>query len=574
MKKYLALVKLLFVQQYKSRIAFNRQGAGKKRFGTVMLYAVLAVCFLPVIISIAVAMYHMGKLSGGNRYIGTFLTLMCQGLVLMFGVHAIMSNVFVVKDAEKLLYLPLRAYTIFFAKLTVAYLNEFITTTLAILTVLLPFGIGAQAGASFYLMLPVALVLIPLLPMLIGSLIAMPLSALVTAFGKNSAIKTLLRILIYVAIMALYMYLMYGFGFLTGSENGNILDNPEVYIKDILEELTVKLEKIMPYFHQDYMLVTAMLCSGIGDWALGFFAAVTENLALLGLVFVVSLPFYRRMLAMSVEEGSRRRRGGKERFRIRNRGVVYEFMRTDFNKTVRDAQMGFQSFAGIIMMPIIVVIMYFMLGVADEGEASLLQVVRISELYQAIAPLIILVYMSFIGVGTNVLGLYPISRENKSVYILKSLPVSFNKVLLSKVLLATAVMSASDLVTCLLIVVLFGVRWYFGIAMFAVMLLVGFGAMCVTTLLDLKSPRFGWDNFNHGLKNARNSWIAMLISFLSGAALIFISVPCIVLYAIFGGWYILLVMWLLDLAFGCAFSAVAYRVMVVKAAVYFDRIEI
>ncbi len=572
MKKYLALVKLLFVQQYKARAVY---GTKKKRAGAIALYIVLAVCFAPVVISVAVAMYYMGKISNGNVYIGTFFTLMCQGLVLMFGVHAIMSNVFIVRDADKLLYLPVRAHVIFLAKLTVAYLNELITTAVTLLVVLLPFALGAHAGVGFYLMLPIALLLIPMLPMLLGTLVAMPLSALVNAFGKNSSVKTVLRILIYAGIMALYMYLMYGFGFLTGSD-GSIMDDPEGFITSVLGDFADRLENVMPYFHPDYMLIVGMLATDIGTWAKGFALSLGENLALFALVLAASLPFYRSMLTLSVEDGaSRRKKTGKEQYKLHNYGAVKEFMLNDFRRTIRDAQTGFQSFAGIIMMPLIVVLMYFMLGLTSEGDSSFLDLMRVSDLYQVIAPLVILVYMSFIGVGTNVLGLYPVSRENRAVYILKSLPVPFDKILLSKVLLATAVMSASNLVTCVLIVALFGVKWYYGLAMLAVMLLVGFGAMCVTTVLDLKEPRIGWENFNSGLKNAKNSWIAMLISLLSGVALALVSVPFILLYALFdGGWYFVLLMWLFDLALGVAFAAVAYKVMTSKSAKYFERIEV
>lgn len=573
MKKYLALVRLLFVQQYKSRVT-TEQGAKKKRAGAVALYVLLAICFAPVIVSVAVAMYFFGKPSGANVYIGTFLILVCQGLVLMFGVPTIISNVFTVKDADKLLYLPVRAHVIFLAKLTVAYLNELITTVFTVIAVLLPFGIGASVGFGYYLMTVCALFLIPMLPMLLAAIIAMPISALVTAFGKNSAVKTILRIVIYVVIMAAYMYAMYSLGFFTGSDSGNFFDNPEVYVRDVVEGFAERLQGVVPYFHSDYMLMSSMVARSFGAWASGFFIAVGENIALIALVFLVSLPFYRSMLAMSVEGVAARRKKAGNNYKVQNKGVVREFMRNDFKKVVRDAQVGFQSFAGIIMMPVIVLILYFFIGLSSQEDASFLQVVSISPLYQVIAPMVILAYMTFIGCSTNVLGLYPISRENKSLYILKSLPIPFGKILLAKVLLATAVMLLSDFLSCLLIVLLFGVKWYYGLAMLAVMALVGFGSMCVTTLLDLKQPRLGWDNFNQSLKNAKNSWIAMLVSFLCVIALSVCSAPFIVLYSLFGGWYYILIMWLLDLGLGATFTTVAYKVMNGKAAKYFERIEV
>lgn len=573
MKKFFSLVRLLFVQQFRTRPTTAEKGK-KKRGGAIALGVLLVVCFAPMIIGVIVAMYYMGKISAGNKYIGSFILLVSQGFVLVFGVHSIMSNVFAVRDADMLLYLPLHAPVIFLVKLTVAYLNELITSAVVVAISLLPFGIGAGASFFYYIMLPIALAVLPMLPMLVGTLVAMPLSALVTFFGKNSAIKTILRILIYVIIVAIYMYAMYNFGFLTGSENGNFFDNPEVYFQDIMDEFLQKLQIVMPYFHPDYMLMTCMCATEAGVWALGLAAALLENVALLGLVFLVSMPFYHKMLTLSVENGDAGKRGRKEQYKVKNVGVLRELMRADIKRTLRDAQVGFQSFAGIIMMPLVVVIMYFFFGLSDQGDASLLETMGISPLYQVVAPLVILSYMTFLGCSTNVLGLYPISRENKSLYVLKSLPVPFAKILLAKVLLATTVMLASDLLSCVLIVALFRVKWYYGIAAFTTMALVSFGSMCVTTLLDLKTPNLGWDNFKQGIKNGKNSIVAMLIAFLCVVAIVTVSVPFAILYGFTSGWYFVLLMWIANLALGSVFAAVAYKVMKGKADKYFERIEI
>ena len=575
MRKYLSLVKLLFVQQFKSRAVVSDAVSKKKRSGTVILFVALALCFLPLIASVALSMYYMGKLSNGNVYVATFLTLSCQGLVLMFGLHAIISNVFTVKDADKLLYMPVRPHTIFLAKLTVAYFNEVITTAVTVLVVMLPFGIGSSVGVTYYLMLLLTVALIPMLPLLLACIVAMPFSALIARIGKNSLIKTILRIVIYLVILGVYMYAMYSFGFMAGSESGNIFDNPELYIQEMIGGFVDKLSSVMPYFHSNYMLATGMLATSFIDWLISFAITLGEHIALLGVVILVSLPFYKKMLTLSIEDsGGSIRKYGNGKYKLGKNSIVKELVLSDLKRTVRDSQQGFQSFAGVVMMPIIVLLLYFFMGLSQEGDTSFLEVMAISPLYHVIMPLVVLIYMTFIGLGTNVLGLYPISRENNSVYLLKSLPVSFNKILLAKVLLATAVMVISDFVTCVLIVVLLGLKWYFGIAMLVTMALSGFGAMCITTLLDLKSPRFGWKNFNYSLKNAKNSWIAMLIGLLLGLATVLISAIFIVWYSLNSAWYAILIMWLFILCAMFAFATVSYKLMTEKATKYFENIEI
>ena len=574
MTKFLALVKLLFVQQYKSRPKSDEGKGKKKRVGTIALFIVLGLCFLPMIISVVAAVYYLGLLSKGNVYVAGFLALVCQGLVLMFGLHAVISNVFVSKDADKLLYLPVRLHTIFLAKLTVTYLNEVITTAALVLITLLPFGIGASASVGYYLMLPVAMITIPILPLFLGCILSMPLSALIAKLGKNSAVKTLLRIALYVLIMIVYLYALRSFGFLTPDDEGfNVVDDPEAFITGILDGFVANLAKFTPYLHPNHMIVSAMLANSFLAW-LGYFAAtVGECVALFAIVALLSLPFYKWMIYASEGSGSVKK-GNKEQFHANNNGVVRQLIFTDLKRVARDSQLGFQSFAGIVMMPLIVLIFSMAFGQSTSEGETLLDTMLQEPLYQAIAPIVLMGYMTLIGVGINILGLYPISRENHNVYMLKSLPVAFSKILLAKVLFATAVMLICDTLTCLLIVLFFGIKWYYGLVMLMAMALLCFGSMCITTLLDLKDPKIGWTNFNQSLKNAKNSWIAMLIGLIIMVGVAVVAVVFILWYAVMTEWYVMLLMWLFIFGLAFGFAAVAYKIMVGKAQRYFERIEV
>ena len=226
------------------------------------------------------------------------------------------------------------------------------------------------------------------------------------------------------------------------------------------------------------------------------------------------------------------------------------------------------------MLPVMVVIFYLAFGMSAGEEGKLIDVLKQFELYQIIAPLIFVTYMSMLGITSNIFGLYPISRENKSIYLVKSLPVSFNKYLLSKVILATAVMLISDFLTCLLIVILFGVKWYYGLAMLCVMAMLSFGGMCITTLVDLKSPKLGWTNFNQSLKNAKNSWIGLLIGLVTSLIVGIVGGLFVILwYFTKSGWYVLLIMWLAIIGVCVAFAFVCYKIMTKNAQKYFEAIE-
>jgi len=570
MKKFISLTKLLFVQQYRVKPTEGK----KRRGGTIAAYIILAVCFAPMLVMIAIAMFGLGKLSQGLEEGGAgvcaMLIFMSQGAVLLFGIPTLISNVFTVKDADKLLFLPIRSSTVFTAKLTVAYLNEVITTAVMLVFMLLPFGIGYSAPVGYYLLLLLGLFLIPLLPMLIGSIIAIPLSALITKVGKNGVVKTILQTVMFFLIMAVYLFVMYELGFMDGSVEEDSTDIAQILL-DKLQSVSVMVK----YVHSNYTFANAMLATTFTVFIVNLLIAIAENVLLLGLVIAMALPFYHWMLTKSVEGGgSRRRKTAKSNLQVKNQGVVKELIFTDLKRITRESQIGFQSILSLIMLPVMVVIFYLAFGMSAGEEGKLIDVLKQFELYQIIAPLIFVTYMSMLGITSNIFGLYPISRENKSIYLVKSLPVSFNKYLLSKVILATAVMLISDFLTCLLIVILFGVKWYYGLAMLCVMAMLSFGGMCITTLVDLKSPKLGWTNFNQSLKNAKNSWIGLLIGLVTSLIVGIVGGLFVILwYFTKSGWYVLLIMWLAIIGVCVAFAFVCYKIMTKNAQKYFEAIE-
>lgn len=575
MKKYLSLVKLLFIQQYRVKPQLGK----RKKGGTIAAFVVLGLCFLPILIGIATSMYFLGKVSQdleNVQSIASMLVFLCQGVVLLFGIPTLISNVFTTKDADKLLFLPMRSSTIFSAKLTVVYLNEVITTAVMILVTLLPFGIGLKAGAAYYLLFVFALVLIPLLPMLIGSIIAIPLSALITKVGKNGVVKTVLQILLFLIVLVGYTVLMYEMGMIGGMTDVDDVSG-EINMAQILLEKLQGMGQYAKYIHSNFTLAGAMVSTAFGAVALNLLITLAENTLLFGLVLLLALPFYHWMLTTSVEGngGSNRKQSGKTaELQVKNHGVLKELIFTDLKRVMRDSQMGFQSIMSLIILPVMVVLFYVMFTIESGEEGNTISILQEGLLYQAIAPMVFLAYMSLLGMTSNVLGIYPISRENKSIYIIKSLPLSFNKYLLAKVVLSTVAMLISDTVMCILIVVLFNVEWYYGLLMLVTMASLCFGAMCITTLIDLKSPKLGWTNFSQSLKNAKNSWLASLIGIICMFVLAIVAVPCIVGYSLIdGGWYMLVIMWTLIIGLSAGFAAVSYKIMTSKAQTHFENIE-
>ncbi len=564
MKGFFALVKLLFSLQFRTMVSTDK----KKRTGTIVAFIVLGVCFAPMLVGVAIATYSLGALMGSDQGVVALLILGCQALVLLLGLPTLIVGVFMPKDADKLLYLPLKPVTIFSAKIVVAYINEVITTAVTILFLLLPYGIGAGLGVGYYLMFLPALLLIPLLPILLGTIIAMPIALLLAKVGKDGIGKTILTVLFFVAFMALYMTFVFGLTDLGATmPDGEI--TPEQLVA-MLQGVIAQIASKMVYVHTNYVLASSLVATDFVGWLVNFLLTLVEFALLGALAVLIAKPFYRYMLASQVEGGGGGGKKAKLTYETKPTSVVKQLIITDFKRTLRDSQMGFQSFVGLIMMPLLVVVfgMSFSEGSGEEA------IDFTNVLYQLIAPVALVAYFSLLGGGSSVLGLYPITRENKSFYILKSLPVDFNKILIAKVTLSTIVMVAVYLVTTIVAVFVLKILWYIAIGMLLVLTLTGFGAQCITTRLDLKDPKFGWSNFNQSLKNAKNSWMAMLIGLIVMIVIGGVSTVFIVLYVATQSSALVALMWVALVVVSGLFAFVSYKILVNKSQQLFERIEV
>ncbi len=569
MTQFWTLVGLAFKQQF--RIKPQADGKGKKA-GTIVLYIVLALVFVPIAVAVFIACLQFGALTTQissitaeqmKAFVGS-LVIAAQGITLLFGFSGVMSNVFNCRDADKLLYLPVSSATVFLSKFFVAYLNELLSSTLVMVCTLLPFGIGAGMGAGYYLMFVLSLLLVPLLPMLVSTLIAMPLSLLSAKIGKNGTAKTILNIVLYLVVIVVYFAVVQSMNAIDGDIDENI--------GALVMKLADRMSVVVRYFHPDYMLATGFVATTFGAWFLGFGIALVEFAALSAVLYLLAKAFYGKLLSLTMEGGSTRKRKKTQLNVDKKGGVVRNLVLSDFKRVVRDPQMGFQAFVGMIMVPLVVVILALGFN-AEADDGTIITLKDWTGSFGIYFGVGLMAYLTLLTGGTNVLGLFPISRENKSLYLLKTLPVPFEKILLAKVMLATIVMSVVDVITALVTIFLCGLNPISALFMTVGLFAYGFGNMCYTTKGDLKNPKLGWSNFQTSLKNSKTSWIAMLLGLLSAVLVGLTALGFFVWYATSGETYIEYIMWVAIDIVGALYALLAYKRLTADPDKYFNNIE-
>ena len=573
MTKFFSLVGLMFKQQFRTKPTQSDGDQKKSKVGTIILAILILLLVVPIAVLMFVGCLGIGGYASANLSADTYagivgtLILGVQGMTLVFGFHSVLSNVFNCKDADKLLYLPISGSAVFWAKFFVAYVEEAVGGALLLLVTVLPFGIGLGAGVGYYLMLLPAMLLVPLLPMLVSSLLSMPLSLLLAKLGKNGIAKTIFNVVMYLAFMGLYIWLMQLFG--VGGSGDEDVSNEET-LQRVVAMIVDHISTAIVYIHPDYLTAKAFVAtdvSGLGSFAL----SLAEFGALFTLLALISKAFYGKMLTLTVEGGGSTIQKSKKSLQIdKKSGVISQLIASDFKRVVRDPQMGFQAFAGMLIAPLIVVIFAIGFSTGNDIGVSLGEFIKQNGM---IVGMSLMIYLTLLTAGTNVLGLFPMSRENKSLYLLKTLPIPFEKVLLAKLLLATLVALVTDFITAILVVFVAGFNPLSALLLMLGLLAYGFGNMCLTTRMDLKSPKIGWSNFQTSLKNSKNSWIAMLLGLLSGVIVCVTSMGFLLWHSVSGARYIEWLMWIAIDLVGALYAYVGYRIMSNSAEKLFEKIE-
>lgn len=564
-RHFWTVVGVLLKDQFRAKPTANETKQKRKRraVSTGLVYILIVVGFSPLLALIGYTIYSLGALRLG-MYAETvaFLILVCQGVVLLFSFQSILRNVFMCADGHRLLCLPLTSATIFAAKLFVAYLFETITSVVMAVALLVPFGIGAGFSLSYFLMLLPVTVLLPVLPMFIGILLCIPLSMLLNRLKNHNVLRLVFQVLFFLAAMALYMVFLNSMYKFDGSGNGDV-NALVVLLRSLLENIS----GVVKYVYPVYWMGVAMTSAVWSDVLLGLLGALVCAAVMFLLAVLCALPMYKRNL-VGQNEGSSGAR--KKSVQFKQRGIVAELAVTDAKRMFRDKQFGLPALLGIVMLPIISVFMFVGFNAGSEGGGAL----NAFPIYQLIAPLALFAYMLLIGMSANPIVMYPISRENRAFYLLKTYPIGLSYIFKAKLLLSSLSILAGYLLTGILSGILFDIDWIYVVFMTVSMSLYAFAQMCIVTIFDLKNPKLNWTNFNQSLKNSRTVWQSMLVSLVVILVIAGIGVAFGFWYLYSGMDYIITVMWIAVIVLGVAFSAVSYKLLISMGKKLFARIEI
>lgn len=432
-------------------------------------------------------------------------------MTLFLSLYSIVTTLYESKDTPFLSTLPIRPSSVFFAKLAMTYVSAIKLSSLVIAPLLLTSVVvyNVVSGSIFYGIYPLILLILlaPLLPLFIVTVFSMPIVWLGSYFKGRPTLKSILTVCFYVVLMCAYMVLVYYMNTTGFGQEGEV---------ELSGSMLSSLATLSYVLYPDKVLVE--LCLGISVARnLGISAAIF--VAMLALILGLSMLFYKRIAhrhseGITVSE--------VKSTALKQSNMVVSLIRKDFTGIMRLSSLAMSSLANLILAPIFIVLMYFVTEFKEMGEMT---AEADAFMYDMMGIGFVLMYaMIFLG-GANMLASLAYTREGKSYFASKALPINPKDSIKAK-LLISIIAPAIIMVPIMLISILLykiDIASTLFIAIDTLMTVTGVCSMSI--LFDMKKGNQHWEAFADMNAGARTNTYQLISAVVS-------IIPAVVMFAL------------------------------------------
>ena len=547
MTKFGTLLKVNLRQLFRAR-----KNTSKKTMPVWGIYIVLGVVLLPLLAMLFSTFVSAGEFLSEPQYAPylnaavTFAITAIELVNVFFGLKSMLGTVYMSNDSDMLLALPLKTVTIFLSKLAVCYIVEFFSTLVMLAATLLPLGIGLSAGAGYFAALIFGAFLIPLISLLAVAILSVPLLLVSNLFRNKGAVGTIIYVLLFGALMALYMWFVVSLGWGTGDFNG-------ADVGAMLDGILESVSSAAAYLYPNVWLSGAFTAATFGGWIGNFALFLLSALVLLGLTVLLSGKIFLWNMRKSQENAGK---GGKKTtYKFAGGNKISSLLAADFKNMLRTSSLGFYCLTQVVVIPVCVVIYCLALkDVGGEGEM------------QNLLSMVSRVMLVIMGPMTCVTAASSVSREGENFYLIKTLPVKPSQYALSKLIISLIFNGAAFALSVVFECIFVKIGIVVGLLDFLTVFCASAGVSAALVLIDMKNPRLKWTTVQQGLKNNPSSLWGVLVGFVAGGVL-----TVVVVLSALDGWTF--VGQLVNLLLGAGMAAGGVAILLNNCEKYFYAVE-
>lgn len=433
----------------------------------------------------------------------------CSVIIFIFGIMSVMSIFYFSKDITFVLPLPFRPREITLAKFITVVIYQYIVAAFILIPTVFIYGIRTGAGIGFYLTSLICFTLLPILPTVYCSLIAMILMNFTNLSKHKDAFKIFTGFLA-IAIAVIVNFFSARMGSSAAGGPKGIADIANLGKNALIDKLSnfFITAKIGTYATvgdtPSKVLINIVLFILVNICAVIIFALVADKFYFNGAVGASESYGSRKKLKEEVFEKS-----------LAEKSPLRAWIVKELIILVRTPAYLLNCVSTIVIIPIVLV-----MPILAEGsfgtEVSIIRNFLSDSSNFTIAIGAAFGIILFIS-ATNPTASTSVSREGDNLYISKFLPVSYLNQLVAKII-------SSMIINGILILIIAVVMVLVGVPVTLVLLTVILAILelyfmaAVGVLIDLSSPKLIWDDEQKAVKQNFNSLKCTLVGLVLGGA--------------------------------------------------------
>ena len=424
----------------------------------------------------------------------TLFVIISAVFILMEGIYKASGLLFNCRDDDLMLSLPVKKTTVLAVRVLKFYLFETMINALILAPAMVMYAMRVEVGASFYLVSLTALLILPILPIVISSLLGGAIAFLSSRFKY----KNLVQIVLTTAFLLVIMYV-------------------SINMKDILQTLAQNAGSINEIITKLYFPAGQFIQLVLDFRIVDFLVFVGVNVGIFALMLVVLGNVYYKI-------NSRVRMVKTNTvlhdYVIKKHRPLVALVRKEAGKFASSPVFVINAGFGLVLYVVAVILvctnmdsvidMMAKMGVEISAEAI------INYMPACMFGLVFVMSM------TTSITSSMISLEGKSFNILKSLPTNPVKIILAKVLAAAMIMIPIFLIGDMVMFVRFDFDVWQMLMIIASSVVMPMVAELVGIIVNLKYPKMDAKNDTEVVKQSMSSMVAVLVGLAASVVMVYI----------------------------------------------------
>ena len=483
-----------------SLFKINTKNSDKTR--RTALFAVLVFLVSMAVYGYADMMLEPLAGTGMEYFVLTIYSLVAVVFILMEGIYKAPGLLFNCRDDGLVLSLPVKKMSVFLMRIMKFYLFEVAFSALILVPTMMAYvtRMGGAVPATFYVVGMVALILLPVVPVIVSVILAMITTEVTSRFRFKNLVQIILTTILLVGVLTLSLNIQ------------NIMTAIAENASSINEVITKLYYPVGAFIQMvtDFNILTLLL-----------FIVINVGLAAV-FVWAFSKVYFRINSRVKVVKVANKKH---KESKLKARGVMAALIIKELRRFVSSPV--FIINAGFSLVLYMVATVAFVVNF--DGVASALPQMGVEmpiDEILGLMPAIVAVLVVFCSLMTSITSSM-ISLEGKTINLLKSMPVLAFKIIMAKVLMAVLVMVPIFWIGDIVMFVKFDFDVWQILMILALSVVMPVVAEVLGIIVNLKYPKMDAESDAEVVKQSMSSMVAVFTGMLLAAMTVYVIYMCV-----------------------------------------------